>query len=439
MSTMPTNDSRDAHPAERSAVTPPAGPSAWRQAGRALRLLLPILVLLGAGLGVRWMLQHRVSAKRRKPPKRAVLVKVTTVRFGRQRVTVRAMGKVGPAREVDLHPRVKGEVLTISPNLLPGGLIRKGRILLRIDSSDYRLVVRQSASVVEQAEADLRVEQGRQTVARREFQLLGKMAKGGDRDLVLRGPQLRKAQATLEAARAALRKARLDLGRTTIRAPFNAVIQSRGVDIGTRVTEASSLAKLVGTDAFWVELVVPVDRLRWIRIPTSNSDSGAVVRIRDRAAWGADAFRTGRVIRLAPDLEERGRMARLIVGVDDPLALQATQAGGPRLLLGSYVEAEIEGRELSSVAVVQRRLIRDGDKVWLIDARGRLDIRPVKIAFRGPARVLVTGGIRSGDRVVTTDLATPVQGMVLRVVRGSASSKGPPGARGTRSGGGMGR
>jgi len=390
---------------------------AWRGVLRGLQILLPILVLLGAGLGMRWMLQHRVRAKRRKPKQRAVMVEVTPVKLGSHRVVVKAMGKIRPAREVSLHPRVKGEVLSISGDLLPGGLVDRGHVLVRIDSADYRVAVRQGASAVKQLEADLRLELGRQAIARKAFGLLGDIAKKSSRDLVLRGPQLRKAKASLEAARAALRRAELDLKRTVVRAPINAVVLSRDIDVGTRVTETTRLARIVGTDAFWVELVVPVSQLRWIRIPALAGAPGARVRIRDPAAWGKGRTRTGRVIRLAPELEEKGRMARIIARVDDPLAVTDSHRGQPRLLIGSWVEAQIEGSDLESVAVLPRSLIRDGDRVWRVDDRGRLDIRRVTLTYRGRNHVVVSKGVSSGDRIVASDIATPVQGMLLRVLK----------------------
>jgi RND family efflux transporter MFP subunit len=342
--------------------------------------------------------------------------------LGSHRVVVTAMGKVLPAQQIDLHPRVKGEILSLGADLLPGGLVTKGRALFRIDPADYRVALRQGVSAVKQAEADLQLEQGRQAVAQKELRILGMSAPPGNRDLVLRGPQLRKLQATVEAARAARRRAELDLSRTVIRSPVNAVVVTRDVDVGTRVTETTRLTRLAGTDAFWVELVVPVDRLRWLQIPTADGAPGARVRIRDPAAWGPGQFRRGEVIRMAPDLEDKGRMARLIVRVDDPLALKKGNQGQPRLLIGSWVEAALEGSELPSVVVVPRRLIRDGSKVWLLGAGDRLVIREVTLVYRGTDHVVVSQGLTAGERIVSSDLATPVQGMLLRVVK----PRGPP-------------
>lgn len=394
---------------------------------RALQVLLAIVVLAGAWLGMRWMLQNRVQAKRRKPKARATLVRVTPVKISSYRISVKAMGRVRAAQEVTLKPRVKGEILSLGKALIPGGLVPKGQVLLRIDASDYRVAVRQAASAVKLAQADLQVERGRQASVKKELQLVGSSAKGVNRDLVLRGPQLRKVEASVESAQAALRRARLDLKRTVIRSPFNAVVLSRDVSIGTRVTESTQLARLVLTDALWVELVIPVDQLRWIRVPSASGERGALVRVRD-PVWSKGKARVGRVIQLMPDLEEKGRMARLLVKVDDPLALQPANAGQPRLLIGSWIEATLEGSELGAVAVVPRRLIRDGGQVWVIDSKSRLDIRTVGVVYRGPDYVVVSKGLAKGDRLVVSDISTPVKGTPLRILKKSPEppkGKGP--------------
>ena len=138
------------------------------------------------------------------------------------------------------------------------------------------------------------------------------------------------------------------------------------------------------------------------------------MRITNRVAWGEEAWREGRVIRLAGDLNREGRMARLIVEVDDPFTLKSENNGKPVLLMNSYVSVEIEGRELQQVASIARTHLHDGDRLWIMGADDTLEIRKVDIAFRGHEQVLVTAGITAGERLVVTDLAAPVAGMPLR-------------------------
>lgn len=389
------------------------------------RLFLPLLaIVIGAGVAL-LLVQTGPAAKREPPPRQARLVEVDSLDFAAARTVVEAMGTVIPAQEVTLQAQVGGEVVALSEELEPGGLFKAGDELLRIDPRDYELAVLQRESDVAQAQSELILEQGQQAIAKREFELLNEPLQGEERDLVLRKPQLKSVRARLALAEAALQKAKLDLERTRVRAPFNAVVQARAVDIGARVTTANTLATLAGTDRCWVEVTVPVRELQWIRVAGNGAvDEGSKVRILNPAAWGEDAWREGRVIRLAGELEDEGRMARLMVEVDDPFALAAENSGRPVMLMGSYVRAAIEGRPLARVAKVSRQHVHDGNRLWIMGAEERLEIREVEIAFRGREEVLVSGGIEPGERLVVSDLAAPVDGMPLRLREAGGS---PPG------------
>lgn len=378
-------------------------------------IFLPIGVLVAAAVVAFWLLETEPQAKPRPRTRNSSLVVVKSVQYSPQQTVISGMGTVAAARTVELKPLVTGKIIELNPNLVPGGYVHKDETLVSIDPTDYRLSLRELATDVAKAESDLQIEEGNQLVAQKEYKLLGETVSEQEKALILRKPQLENLKATLEAARAKRDQARVDLARTKIKAPFNAVVQSREVDLGTRAGESSVLATLVGTDVYWVRVSVPVSQLRWLRIPQSDKEKGALVRIYDEAAWGEGVFRQGRVIRLESGLEEEGRMARLLVRVEDPLGLQAEDEKTPRMLLGSYVRVEIEGKSVASGVGINREYIRDGNTVWVMDADGNLAIRPVQIAFRGADQLIITGGINPGEKMVISDLATPVAGMPLSI------------------------
>jgi len=371
------------------------------------------MLLVGVGAAV-VLMQSGPSAKREPPPRQARLVETRPLVIGSARTRIDAMGTVVPAESVMLQPQIGGEIVSVSDDLEPGGLFRTGDELLRIDPRDFELAVLQRESEVAQAQSTLRLEQGQQTIARREFEILNESLEDDDRELVLRKPQLESVRAQLALAKAKLEQAKLDLQRSRVRAPFNSIVESSEVDVGARVTSANILATLVGTDSCWLEVSVPVKQLQWIDIPRGSDTEGSRVRISNPDAWGADAFRAGRVIRLAGDLEAEGRMARLIVEVDDPFTLKPEHSDQPVMLMGSYVSVEIEGRPLEQVATIAREHLRDGDRLWIMGADATLEIRKIDIVFRGHDQVLVADGIEAGEQLVVTDLAAPVAGMPLR-------------------------
>lgn len=386
-----------------------------------LRRLLPLAVIV-AGAGVAfWLMETGPQAKPKARVRNTTLVEYTTVNYGPQQTMITGMGTVAAARTVELKPQVTGSITELSAELIPGGHFKEGETLLKIDPADYRLAVKKLTTDVAKAESDLQLEQGNQLIAQKEYKLLNEMVSDTEKALILRRPQLENLRATLESAQAGLEQARVDLARTEIKAPFNAVVLSRAVDIGTRADESTVLATLVGTDACWVTVSIPVDQLRWINIPQKQGEEGSLVRIYDSGAWGDGVFREGRVIRLEAGLEEQGRMARLLVQVEDPLSLKPDSAGLPRMLIGQYVRVEIQGQGMASAAAINREFIRNGNSVWIMDGDGNLAIRPVEIAFKGTDQLLITGGIAAGEQLITTDIAAPVAGMSLKAVDDTAS------------------
>ncbi|MDT8441141.1 MAG: efflux RND transporter periplasmic adaptor subunit [Desulfuromonadales bacterium] len=407
-------------------TSPESSPESGPRPRRLWRFGLPALVLLLAATIAWWLLQSGPKATPRPKVRSAALVEVTPITLGPHSARIRVMGTVQPSRQVEIKPQVSGKVLSLHPDLLPGSLLTKGASLLIIEADDYRLVVRQLESELARVDAEIALEQGNQRVSRKEYELLGEQVSAEELALMLRQPQLASLRAARESVLARLEQARLDLQRTTVPVPFNALVRSREVNIGALVNSNTTLARLVGTDSYWVEAVVPVSQLRWIDLPVTGRP-GSPARIVNPSAWGEGRFREGRVISLGAGLEEQGRMARLLIEVVDPLALQAVDADLPAMLLDTYVQVEIAGRELPAAAAVDRQLVRDG-ALWIMNEEDRLEIRPVEVTFAGRDQVLVTDGIRAGERLVLTDLPAPVAGMPLRLNTSSGADAAATGA-----------
>ena len=392
---------------------------------RIVHIAVPLLVIvIGIVIAVS-LVKTGPKASRKPPVKQARLVEVTPLSMGTVTTEIEAMGTVVPARKVDLHPQVSGEIIKVSEQYVPGGLFRAGDEILQIDPKDYVLAVKRRESEVAQAMSNVKIEQGQQIIAQRELEMIGEAIDEKNNDLILRKPQLESVQAQLSLAQATLEQARLDLQRTRIHAPFNSIVISRSANIGSRVLNSTLLATLVGTDQYWIEVAVPVDQLKWIRIPGPGIDSGSSARIYNDNVWRDGEYREGKIMQLVGDLESEGRMARLLIAVEDPLDLDGKDGRKPRLLIDSYVRVIIDGTPQKSVISIDRKHVHDGNLVWIMDEQDRLNIRTVSILFRGKSNVLVTSGVKAGERLVTTDLSAPVNNMPLRL-EDEASSQSRP-------------
>jgi RND family efflux transporter MFP subunit len=387
-----------------------------------LQVVLAVVVL-GAGAAVLQLLRStKPEAQRAERATTALLVETVTVHRKRHDVSLRAQGTVVPARRVVIQPEINGRVVWQNPELAPGGYIEQGKPLLRIDARDYELMVKARKAEVSRAELELRMEQGRREVAQREWQKFGGAEAGADGGtLALRDPQVRTAQVGVQSAESALDQARLSLEKTTLRAPFNALVMEESVETGQLVGPQTPAAVLVGTDHFWVQVSVPVESLGSIRAPGRGSAQGSPVTVWQQV--GTERIeRPGEVIRVLPDLDPGGSMARLLVSIEDPLGKRGEGDPGLPVLLNSFVNVDIEAPALDDVIEVPRAALREGNKVYVMDGSDRLRIRPVSIAWRKQDAVLVREGLEDGERLITSRVPAPVDGMELRTVEAPEAS-----------------
>lgn len=385
-------------------------------ARRILRALLPLLVL-GAGLVVFMALvKTRPTAQRAARPSQGAPVRVVAAKPTDQPLAIQAQGQVVPARQVVLSAELNGRVIWQSPELVPGGVVREGDMLARIDPRDFRTALERETAAVETNRVLEQTEQRRRAVAEREWQLMereGVTASPEGRSLSLREPQLRSAQATVAASQAQLSQARLTLSRTVLRAPFNATVLERSVELGQLVGPTVRLATLVGTDHFWVQVALPLEALGSIRVRDGEEGSTAQVvqHVGERTIE-----RTGHVVRLLKDLDPAGRMARVLVEIDDPLELgKAPEERGLPLLIGASVRVQIDAGAARGVFEIPREALRDGEVVWVVQG-GRLAVRSIRIVWRRAETLLVGSGLVDGDLVIVSPLAGAARGMAVRAV-----------------------
>ena len=271
---------------------------------------IPVIVVLVIGAGVAGILASaRPEADKGGQEDQSLPVQVIEVNPRPERIEVAATGTVVPARQLSLMPEVSGRVVEVNENLVPGGLVKKGEILVKIDKRDYNTALSQARARLEEARSGLKIEEGRQEVARREWELFhsGEDLPNARKELALRKPYLANAKANLSSARAAVEQARLNLERTEIEAPFDAVVQSESVEIGAMISPQIPVATLIGSEDYWVRASVPVDHLEYINLPDRDGQDGAMVRVIQKSGEGSIIERQGRIIRLLGDLDPVGQ------------------------------------------------------------------------------------------------------------------------------------
>ncbi|PRY03955.1 RND family efflux transporter MFP subunit [Pontibacter ummariensis] len=383
-------------------------------------ILISVAVLLVSAVVTLFVFMTEPEAQREAATKKtAMLVDVVEVNRGDYTPTVIATGSVQAAKDITLSPQVGGEIISVSENFIPGSFVKKGEVLLQINPADYRNVLQLRQSDLQLARTELSVEMGRQNVARKDFELIGGDFSPEDKALVLRKPQLEAAKANVAASEAAVSQARLDLQRTTIRAPFDAHIISRDVNVGSQVAPGAVLGRLVGMDEYWVVANVPLSKVNWLSFAENEATGASEVKIIDDTSWPEGVYRKGKLFRLVGALEPQTRLARVLIAVPDPLARMARADTVPPLMIGTFVEAHIEAREIQDAIRLNRDYLRKDETVWVMED-GKLRIRDVEILFQDAEYAYIKEGLSDRDRVVTTDLSTVVEGAGLRTEKAGA-------------------
>ena len=304
-----------------------------------IRLIVPPLILV-VGLWTGWKLfSSRAVPELTSVAEVAAPVRVVQTPAMDTTIDVKAWGTVTAARTLALRPEVNGRLVQLDPSFVPGGVFQTGQELAVIDRRDYEFALRQAEAGFETAKFNLEVEQGRGRVAERDWALLGDEIGGGEGGsrMALRTPHLAEKQAALESARSRVDQAKLALERTTIVAPFNAIVVSESAEIGQIVSSGTTLGMLVGTDEYWVEIGVPLKDVPSL----ANAERDRQAKVTLATGDGKSVEYDGVVVGLTGSVDSAGRLARVLITVPSPLEQSASR--DVPLLLDSYVQVRLTG------------------------------------------------------------------------------------------------
>ena len=424
---------------------------------RALQIGLPILVL-GLGLGgAGWLVMNQKKTAPVPSEPFRPNIRVVTVAEQDYVPVIRAHGNVRPRTSVRLMPQISGKVVFISPALIVGGLFKEGDELVRVDALEYELALKQTAAEIRgaqanitnalaqissaqaasaQAEARLVREEAEAKAARAEWALLGRS--GEPPELLVRGPQIKEAKASLsaaaaqdkaartllqsseaklEAAQAASEQAQLNVDRCVIAAPFTGRVQQVHLGQGQVIAPGVALAHLQPIDYAEIHLALSLEQFDHLKLPKAfrggtNILGGPGVRLSGTA--GSPGRWQGHVTRTTGEVDSSTRMMTLIAHVKAPYS-SADDSNGTALSFGRFVKAEIDGKPMAKVTVLPRSVMRGEGQVHVYD-EGSLKARAVNVAWSTRDVVVISKGLSEGEQVSLTPVEAFVEGM--RVIAG---------------------
>lgn len=380
------------------------------------KVLLPIVIIAGGGVAAAGLIASRSSVQTRPPQTPAPLIRTVQVQTESVQFKVPAQGTVAARTESDLIAQVSGEVVEVAPAFAAGGFFRQGATLARIDPRDYELALATARVQVAQARLQLAREREESRIAREEWDRVGE---GEPTSLVLRKPQLAQAQAALEAGKAQVERARLNLERTRIRAPFDGRVRIKRVDVGQVVGPNAPLGRIYAVDYAEIELPIPDRQLAYLDLDMSFIENGELANgpAVDFSADYAGEQRTwrGQIVRVG-GIHPATRMVHLVARVDDPYGVQDLRHQRPAfpLAVGLFVEADIYGKRADDVILLPRSALRGEDRVLVVED-DHLYYRRITILRADNEQIVVSAGLSPGERVCVSPLAAVINGMRVRI------------------------
>lgn len=396
---------------------------------RLRNLLIAVGILGGAIVIAAVMIGLRPDPPVRPPPSNVPFVNTGAAAASEGAIPVHGAGTVRPRAEIDVAAQVGGQVNWVAPAFQGGGRVSAQDVLFRIEDADYLNRVQQARANVAQQQVALLQAQEEARIAQDEYQRLQRRAGGAAaaaNPLTLREPQLEAARAALARDNAALADAELALARTEVKAPFSGAVRFENVDPGQFVAPGQGVGRLYATDAF--EVVVPLSDSDAALIPDlwrlAAGDGNRRVGATVYASYGDARYMwSGYVDRAEAALDEQTRTIDVVVRVPNPFRSGTPANGegngpaGPPLLVGQFVDVQIDGVAPERYFTVPRAALRTDNEIWAVQDEA-VTIVPVQVLQRIDDMVYVIGALGDGQMVVVGGIQIATEGMQVRTGSG---------------------
>ncbi len=310
--------------------------------------LIVVVAIIGSAILVSYHLKPEASARPAMPAAAGVRVSVVTPLPTAYAAYVRLNGVVEARTTTNLVPQVAGRIVHVSPAFRPGSFVAAGDVLFRIDPADYELALERTYAEIDGARSDLALLEAQASAERNIWN--GQFPERKIPDLIARVPQIAAAKSRIRAGEAARDAAKLSLGRTVVRAPFDAQVLDTRLDVSQVVSTNAAVGSIFAVDSLEIAVPLSTDQLALI-----GTAEGSVAKITRDRVDGIEI--EGRVVRTAAMLDARTRLATLFVAPNDDA----------RLMLGEFVNVEIMGVSTASTFRLPTASLTSRNQVWVVE------------------------------------------------------------------------
>jgi len=344
------------------------------------------------------------------PPKREnenldLLVDTLTLERSTESFKIASQGTVRPRTQTVLSAEVSGSIVSISPKFIAGGIFKKGEELMRIDPTNYTVAVDKAEALVAQRQIEF---DGAQKLRSQGYRAESEYAS---------------AAAALASAKADFVNSQRNLERTYIRLPYAGMVLTKGTDLGQFVNPGTQLGVTFATDIAEIRLPLTDQDLAFVDLPKvpdalSTDGSNGPKVILTATQRGEQVQWQARLVRSEGVVDERSRVTYAVAQLSDPYQLHGD---GKALPIGTFVAAEIAGSSAFDVIRIPRTALRGAEQVLIVDDENKIEIRTVSVLRSDQRFAYVGGGISPGDRITTTAIEAPTNGMSVRTAESIAA------------------
>lgn len=382
------------------------------QGKAGLKIFLPVFLLLVGTVTGCWLVNTRPILIPEKSATNIPEVTVLEVQPQKLRINVTSQGVVRPQHEMDLSAEVSGKVVYLHKNFVVGGFFSKNELLLSLDPADYDYAIAKAQTDIAEARRVLAMEEAQAEQAHSEWKSLGE---GKPTPLAVHEPQLAEARAKLKAAQANLLQASIKRNRCQLRAPFSGIIYSKNIELFQSVQTGEKLARLYDTDIAEVRLPLAQDQLEFLDLDFNSMINPHCSSLCPKVTFAtqlAEKKQTwhGIIDRVESVLNKDTGLVYLIATIKNPYKLRTP------FLFGLFVEASISGKELDNIFVPPATTVNAAQEVLLVDSKNHLHIRHLDILRSEANRLLIQKGLNAGDKIVTSGIDVPIEGMTVKIV-----------------------
>ncbi|WP_305842435.1 efflux RND transporter periplasmic adaptor subunit [Photobacterium leiognathi] len=391
-----------------------------------VRRTLPLVIIaIFIALSV-LLLNNKKRPEQQKAQVRTPVLEVIRIEKQDVQLSVNSYGVVEPKYKAEVVSEVIGSVNYISPDFAVGKFVSKGDLLARLDDSDYHADLAQAEASLAQAQAKLKEEIARGKVAKKTLRDVSPNKKTA---LGLREPQRKQEEANVKFAKAGVERAKRNLAKTEIRAPFDALVKMKNINMGSYLTQGKLIGELYGTET--AEIRLPITPNSFSYLDLNRLDSR---KLNIEAQYGDIQINhwAAKLVRNEGIIDKDNRMIYLIAEVDDPynlkspldkssnksitsLSSSSQSLSLPVLQFGTFVTTTIQGKKVKDVIKLPRHVVRS-EQVIVVDSQNKTQTRQVNVVRSDNENAYVIGGLEDGEFVSLIRSDSLIDGTEVKTV-----------------------